>query len=150
MSEAEVNGLFAGSLGVPVGVLTGDDQICQLAEKAFPGIATVPVKQAEGQASTSTLHPHVACDLIEQAVAAAVGAGSVAPTPVPDALSLEIDFASPLAADLAGTVPGSRRLTARTLQREVDDVGELLSLVMSWYYLSSLAAQQTAALAFRR
>jgi len=150
MSEAEVNGLFAGSLGVPVGVLTGDDQICQLAEKAFPGIVTVPVKQAEGQAATSTLHPHVACDLIEQAVAAAVGAGSVAPTPVPDALSLEIDFASPLAADLAGTVPGSRRLTARTLQREVDDVGELLSLVMSWYYLSSIAAQQTAAVAYRR
>lgn len=25
MSEAEVNGLFAGSLGVPVGVLTGDE-----------------------------------------------------------------------------------------------------------------------------
>ncbi len=153
MSEAEVNGLFAGSLGVPVGVLTGDDQICQLAEKAFPGIATVPVKQAEGQASTSTLHPHVACDLIEQAVSAAVGVsdvGDVAPTPVPDQLSLEIDFASPLAADLAGTVPGSHRLTARTLQREVDDPAELLSLVMSWYYLSSLAAQQTAALAFRR
>lgn len=150
MSEAEVNGLYAGSLGVPVGVLTGDDQICQLAEKAFPGIATVPVKQAEGTASTSTLHPHVACELIEQTVARAVSAGSVAPTPVPDALSLEIDFALPLAADFAATVPGSQRLSARTLQREVDDPDELLSLVMAWYYLSSLAAQQMAALAFRR
>lgn len=150
MSEAEVNGLYAGSLGVPVGVLTGDDQICLLAEKAFPGIVTVPVKQAEGATATSTLHPHVACDLIEQAVAGAVGAGTVAPTAVPEKLSLEIDFSTPLMADLAGTVPGSRRLSARTLQRDVDDVADLLSLVMSWYYLSSIAAQQLAALAFRR
>lgn len=150
MSEAEVNGLFAGSLGVPVGVLTGDDQICQLAEKAFPGIVAVPVKQAEGTASTSTLHPSVACDLIEQAVATAVRAGGVAPVPVPDALSLEIDFATPLAADFAGTVPGSRRLAAHTLQRDVDDCDDLLSLVMSWYYLSSLAAQQMAAITFLR
>ncbi|MCA1710574.1 MAG: M55 family metallopeptidase [Actinobacteria bacterium] len=150
MSEAEVNGLFAGSLGVPVGVLTGDDQICQLAEKAFPGIVTVPVKQAEGTTATSTLHPHVACDLIERAVAGAVGAGTVAPTPVPEQLSLEIDFATPLMADLAATVVGSRRLSARTLQRDLDSVADLLSLVMSWYYLSSIAAQQSAALAFRR
>jgi D-amino peptidase len=150
MSEAEVNGLFAGSRGVPVGVLTGDDQICQLAEKAFPGIAAVAVKDAEGTASTSTLHPQVACDLIEQAVARAVTSSGVAPVEVPDELSLEIDFATPLAADLAGTVPGSRRVTAHTLQREVANVDELLSLVMSWYYLSGIAAQQSAALAFRR
>lgn len=150
MSEAEVNGLFAGGLGVPVGVLTGDDQICQLAEKAFPGIATVPVKDAHGTASTSTLHPQVACQRIEQAVAAAVGAGSVAPIAVPDELSLEIDFATPLAADMAGTVPGSRRLAPHTLQRNVDDPDELLSLVMSWYYLASIATQQMAAIAYRR
>lgn len=149
-SEAEVNGLFAGSLGVPVAVLTGDDQICQLAEKAFPGIATVTVKDAHGTAATSTLHPQVACERIEQAVREAVGRGGVAPVEVPDQLSLEIDFASQLAADLAGTVPGSRRLSARTLQRDVADPAELLSLVMCWYYLSGIAAQQAAALAFRR
>jgi D-amino peptidase len=150
MSEAEVNGLFAGSLGVPIGVLTGDDQICQRAEKAFPGITTVAVKESHGTAATSTLHPHVACERIEEAVAAAVTGGNVAPVPVPEELSLEIDFAMPLAADIAGTVPGSKRLSARTLQRNVTDPDELLSLVMSWYYLSALAAQQMAALAHRR
>jgi D-amino peptidase len=150
MSEAQVNGLYAGSLGVPVGVLTGDDQICRQAVKAFPGVTTVAVKDAEGYASVATLHPHVACERIEQAVAVAVSAGGVAPTAVPDTLSLEIDFASPLAADFAGTVPCSRRVSPRTLQRDVDSAGNLLSLIMSWYYLASLAAQQTAAVAFRR
>lgn len=150
MSEAEVNGLYAGSLGVPVGVLTGDDQICQLAEKAFPGISTVPVKDAEGFAATDTLHPTTACDRIAATVAEAVAAGGVAPLDVPDALTLEIDFSTPLGADFAACVPGSRRLGARTLQREVDSVEDLLLLTMSWYYLSSLAAQQMATLAFRR
>ncbi|MCA1711813.1 MAG: M55 family metallopeptidase [Actinobacteria bacterium] len=150
MSEAQVNGLYAGSLGVPVGVLTGDDQICELAEKAFPGITTVAVKESAGFASVDTLHPDVACERIEQAVTEAVASGRVAPLSVPDTLSLEIDFASPLAADIAATVPGSRRLGARTLQRNVDSVDDLLSLIMSWYYLAWLAAQQTAAIAFRR
>jgi D-amino peptidase len=150
MSEAEVNGLYAGSLGVPVGVLTGDDQICNLAEKAFPGITTVAVKTAEGFATTESSHPHVACDRIEAAVAAAVASWGVSPIEVPDTLSLEVDFATPLTADYAACVPGSQRLSALTLQREVDTVDELLLLVMSWYYLSSVAAQQMAALAHRR
>lgn len=150
MSEAEVNGLYAGSLGVPVAVLTGDDQICQRAEKAFPGITTVTVKDACGFTAVDTLHPSVARERIEQAVAAAVREGGVAPMPVPDSLTLEIDFASQLGADLAGTVPGTRRLSPHTLQRDVESADDLLSLVMSWYYLSSIAAQQSAALALRR
>ena len=150
MSEAEVNGLYAGSLGVPVGVLSGDDQICQLAEKAFPGIRTVTVKAAEGFAATATLHPTVACQRIQTAVSDALAAGGVTPIEVPETLTLEIDFATPLGADLAACVPGSRRLSARTLQRDVDNAEDLLLLAMSWYYLSSLAAQQTAAVAFRR
>ena len=150
MSEADVNGLYAGSLGVPVGVLTGDDQICQRAEKAFPGITTVSVKDAGGHSTVDTLHPHVACERIEQAVASAVASGDVAPMAVPDVLSLEVDFASPLMADLAASVPGTRRTSGRTLQRDVETADDLLLLVMSWYYLASLAAQQTAAIALRR
>jgi D-amino peptidase len=150
MSEAEVNGLYAGSLGVPVGVLAGDDQICQRAEKAFPGITAVVVKKADGTSAVDTLHPHVAGERIEQAVTSAVSAGSVAPVAVPDALSLEIDFASPLMADFAACTPGTRRVGARTLQRDVESCDDLLLLVMNWYYLASIAAQQVASIAFRR
>lgn len=150
MSEAEVNGLYAGWLDVPVAVLSGDDEICQQAEKAFPGIVTVPVKQAHGMSAATSLHPQVACERIEQAVAAAVVSSDAVPVPVPEELSVEVDFTTPLAADLAATVPGSRRVDALTLRRDVADPDELLSLVMSWYYLASLAAQQLAALAFRR
>ncbi|HET6793498.1 MAG TPA: M55 family metallopeptidase, partial [Acidimicrobiales bacterium] len=56
MSEGEVNGLYCASLGVPVGVLAGDDRICDIAGKAFPGVTAVEVKRAEGFSATDSLH----------------------------------------------------------------------------------------------
>ena len=151
VTEAEVNGLYAASLGVPVAVLTGDDQICGVASKAFPGVTAVEVKQAHGFSATDTLSPSVARERIEDAVRTAVGnRGELRSQPLPDRLDLEIDFALPLGADLAGTVPGSVRLAGRTLRAEARDVQELLGFVMSWYYLAMIAAQQHASLAARR
>jgi D-amino peptidase len=151
MTEAEVNALYAAWYGVPVGVLTGDDRICEVARKAFPGVTAVEVKAAHGFSATESLQPHAACERIQQAVAAATrGAGELRPQQVPDRLLLEVDFAGPLGAEMALTVPGSERVEARTLRRAVDDPDQLLSLIMAWYYLAALAAQQTAHIAFRR
>jgi len=69
MTEAEVNALYAASLGVPVGVVTGDDEICAVARKAFPGVSAVEVKTAHGFSATDSLQPAVSCELIERSVA---------------------------------------------------------------------------------
>jgi len=151
MTEAEVNGLYAASLGVPVGVVTGDDQICDVARKAFPGATVVDVKRAEGYSATDSLAPEAACTAIAEAVRAAVAAAGSLRTPaVPDELVLEVDFASPLMADFAASVPRTQRLTARTLRGSVESADDLLKLVMAWYYLAALAAQQLGMLVHRR
>ena len=151
MTEAEVNGLYAGYLGVPVGVVTGDDEICDVARKAFNGVAAVTVKTATGFSAADTLSPAAACDAIEQAVSDAVrDRGDLAPVPVPDGLTVEVDLVTPLHADFAASVPRTRRVGGRTLVGEVADADELMRLVMAWYYLAALAAQQHATLAFRR
>jgi D-amino peptidase len=143
MSEGEVNGLYCASLGVPVGVLSGDDQICAIAAKAFPGIRTVEVKRAEGFTATDSLHPTLARQRIEAAVAEAVAhADELHPPAVPEAMVLEVDFAMPVDVELAALVPGSRRIAGRTLQREVADAEELMSLIMAWYYLASVGVSQ--------
>ena len=49
ISEAELNALMAATAGVPVGLVTGDDVICAVAERAFPGVIAVPVKTALGR-----------------------------------------------------------------------------------------------------
>ena len=151
MTEAEVNGLYAASYGVPVAVVTGDDQICTTATKAFTGVATAEVKKASGWSATDSMHPQTSRDLIERTVAAAVsGTAELRPPPVPDELTLEVDFASLLGADFAASVPRSIRTSARTLRYEAADVDELIRAIMSCYYLAALAAQQTSAIAFRR
>ncbi len=151
VTEAEVNGLYAASLGVPVGVVTGDDEICAVAAKVFPGVIPVEVKKAGGFAATDTVAPQVARDLIADAVARAVrDCGELRPQPVPERLALEVDFALPLGADFAATVPGTERTSGRTVRAEARDADELIRYVMSWYYLAAHAHQQHAALAARR
>jgi D-amino peptidase len=151
MSEAEVNGLYAASLGVPIGVVTGDDEICDVARKAFAGVTAVEVKRATGWSATDSMQPTAAGEAIEAAVAAAVAsAGSLQAQQVPAELVLEVDLANPLMADYAVSVPRSQRVSALTVRGEADDVDELMRLVMAWYYLSALASQQLGALIHRR
>lgn len=151
MTEAEVNGLYASSLGVPVGVVTGDDEICDVARKAFPGVTAVEVKKAAGYSATDSLAPEAARDAIEAAVTAAVtNAGSLRALPAADQLVLEVDFTNPLMADYAASVPATQRVAALTLRGEVPTVDDLMRLVMAWYYLAALASQQLGALIHRR
>lgn len=151
VTEAEVNGLYAASLGVPVGVLTGDDEICAVAKAAFPGVETVEVKKAHGFSAADSLSPDAAAAAIEGAVARAVAAAADLSVPtVPAELVLEADLALPLGADFAGLSPGTHRLGARTLQARPASADELLGHIMTWYYLAALAAQQSATLAARR
>jgi D-amino peptidase len=151
VSEAEVNALLAGHLGVPVGLVTGDDHICDVAEKAFPGVRTVAVKLAHGFAASESTHPTVACDEIEQAAAEAVfHAANLQPLAVPGELVVEADIASQLGADYASNVPRSERVNAHTVRSHAADAPELMAVITSWYYLVALAAQQFSQIANRR
>lgn len=151
MTEAEVNAILIASYGVPVGVLTGDDQVCGVAAKAFPGVTPVEVKKASGWSATDSLQPAAARELIEASVASAVAAaGELRVQPVPDELLLEIDYSQVLGADMAMSTPRMQRVSARTLRYEAESVDELMRAIMSSYYLAALASQQMAQVAFRR
>ena len=149
VTEAEVNATYAAWLGVPVAVLTGDDEICRVAGKALPGTTAVQVKSAVGWAAAQTLSPERARARVQEAVATALAA-LPAPLPRPGAMSVEVDLAQPLLADLCATVPGTVRVAGATVQREVRDAAELLQLITAWYSLTALGAQQVAGLALRR
>lgn len=150
-TEAEVNALLAAELEVPIGVLTGDDEVCAVARKAFPGVRTVTTKLAQGFATADSMHPAAARAEIEAAVHDAVREqATLRPVSLPEVFALEVDFATPLAADLANSVPASTRLGPRTLGYQATDVAQLIRAIMAFYYLSGLAAQQWALLAQRR
>jgi len=72
ISEAELNALIAASVGVPIGLVTGDDAICAVAERTFPGVVTVSVKTALGRTAARSIHPTAARDAITAGAALAV------------------------------------------------------------------------------
>lgn len=150
-SEAEVNALLAAEHGVPVGLVTGDDQICAVAERRFPGVVTAVVKRAEGFTAADSLHPRRAQALIRAAAAEAVkNAGALRPMAIPDRLVLTAGFQTPTAAESAADVPGAERVDETTVTCAVSDPRSLMGLINLWYSTAALAARSRLPLLDRR
>lgn len=150
-SEASANALIAASVGVPVGLLVGDDVICDLGRNLFPQAVIVEVKKAEGFAAADSLHPDEACTLIRAGAAEAVrNAPKLSKPEVPAEFVLEFDFGSPFHAEFAALIPGSERIGGRTVRLPVASADLLAGAMSSVYFLASIASTQIAQIAQRR
>lgn len=141
VSEAELNALMAAAVGVPVGLVTGDDVICAVAEKAFPGVITVPVKTALGRTAARSKHPAAARQAITAGAARAVAgtmSGAIWPVPVPGELAIEAVLRLNGAAELAALVPGTERTGAGTVRYQADSPRTAMDVLIVW---SALARQ---------
>jgi D-amino peptidase len=144
ISEAELNALVAATAGVPVGLVTGDDVICAVAEKAFPGVVTVPVKTALGRTAARSRHPVAAREAIAAGAARAVAsaaAGAIRPVAIPAELVIEAELRPNGAAEMAALVPGAERVGARTVRYQAASPRAALDVLVVWsalasYYLS--------------
>jgi D-amino peptidase len=151
VSEAEVNALQAAAVGVPVGLLTGDDVICAVAAESFPGVRTVEVKVAHGHTAADSLSPSEARRLIRAAAEETVrGAGELEPLPLPERLELEIDMPSTPAAELGAQIPGVRRIADKTLAAVFETPREMLGCVLVCYQMAAEAMTSRMALFGRR
>jgi D-amino peptidase len=139
VTEAELNALAAAADGVPVGLVTGDNTICAVAEKALPGVITVQVKTAIGHTAARTRHPQAAREAIRAGAARAVAearAGRLRPAPIPDELVVEADFRPTGAAELAVCVPGSERTGSRSVRRLMANPREMVDVLTVWFSLA--------------
>lgn len=110
-AEATLYGAYAGSLGVPVLLLSGDDAMAEQCAPLFPGAEVAVVKRALGQRSARALSPARARDLIRDAASRAVRrAREIAPFRVAPPYRLELDLTSPALGDLAGAIPVAERV----------------------------------------
>src|SRR3984957_17407803 len=135
ISEAELNALLAATAGVPVGLVTGDDVICAVAERAFPGVVNVPVKTSLGRTAARSMHPVAARQAIaagaERAVAAAAS-GAIQPIPVPSELAIEVDLRLNGAAELAAKVPGTERTGTSSVRFQADSPRVAMDVLIVW------------------
>lgn len=137
MTETELNALVAGEHGVPVGLVTGDDRICALAEERLEAVRTVTVKRGHGYTVGASMHPEVAGEAIREAAAAAVdGASELEPTVEDGPFTLEVDLTDLSRAELCSLPPGVER-EGRTVRYASEDYLEVFRCLLAWSYLAA-------------
>ncbi|MFC6082753.1 M55 family metallopeptidase [Sphaerisporangium aureirubrum] len=138
--EIGLNAAMAGHLGVPVVLLSGDDNACAELRDLVPSATTVAVKQALGQAAAVALHPEVARERLRQAAADAVRRrAQVSPLTITGPLDVEVDIYSPVTVDLATLIPGvSRAEGSRTVTFTATDFADAYGLVLLLVQLATI------------
>jgi D-amino peptidase len=123
-SEASINGLYLGALGVPVGMISGDDALAEELADWFPWAERVVVKRGVSLRAADSLHPTAARELVqagarkavERATAAELGLLVLDPP-----IWLRIDFNHPGQADFVAMIPGFERHGDRGVRYEAPD-----------------------------
>jgi D-amino peptidase len=145
VTEAELNAAFAGTFGVPVGLVTGDDKACAQAAKRLPGIRTVVVKEGFGRNVAKSLHPSAAREAIRRGAAEAVAARrELSPYRPAAPFALEADLATTSCADLCGLAPGVERIGPRTVRFQTEDYREAFRCLLAWTHLGASEAPRYA------
>jgi len=112
VDEAALNAAAAGTFGVPVALVTGDNLVCADAEARFQGVVTAPVKRAIDRYATRSLTPTRAQALIRaraKEALAAVEAKRSKPYTVESPVAIELDYKVTAAAHMATLIPGVER-----------------------------------------
>ena len=115
-AEATLYGAYAGSLGVPVVLLAGDDQLQEQCEPQFPGVRCAVVKRAMGNRAARSLAPEAACARIRAAAEDAVrNRASIRPLVIEGPYRVEFDLMNVAMADVVMNVPVAERLGPRSI-----------------------------------
>jgi D-amino peptidase len=123
-SEARINAAVAGSFGVPVIFISGDQSACADARSFLPAVVAVTVKQAIGRYAASSLSPEESCAAIRAGMRGAVAAckdKKPAPFAFAKPFVLELVFTSTAKADIGSLLPGSERVDGRTVRYRHED-----------------------------
>jgi D-amino peptidase len=130
ISEGSFAAALAGSFGVPVVMVSGDDvTIAELRAQTGGTFEAAEVKKSLGFHSASTLTPAAAQALVAAKVKAALGRrGEMKPYDLGSGpFSLEISFKHYLAAEVVAYLPGVERTDAHTIRHRLRDLAEVAS-----------------------
>jgi len=114
LGEIGLSAAVANHYGARTALVTGDDAATAEASALIPGIATVTVKRALGIRAADSVHPAVACSLIEEAVPGALSSTHAGGPVFPQAVDLEVDVRLPEMMERLLLIPGSERRGPRT------------------------------------
>ena len=143
VGESGINALVLGAWGVPVGLVSGDDQLALETEAWLPWAERAIVKTAIGRRSAASVHPSVARERVRVGAEAAVrraAAGKLESLEVEPPIVLEAEYRHALEADYAALVPGVERYGDRGVRVTTDDPVTAYRAFLAGVRLAGLAA----------
>lgn len=134
VGEGGLNALYAGSLGVPVLVASGDAAFDREITALVPGIRTVVTKQAVGSMVAMLAHPDtVRARLKDQVRAALAGRALARPLSASGAVTVRLRFDTTTRADIVEVIPGVRRVDGRTVEWPASSMREAYPMIRLMY-----------------
>jgi D-amino peptidase len=124
VGESGINALVLGAWGVPVGLVTGDDELAKETAAWLPWAEQVVVKRVVSRRAAASVHPSVARDRVRDGAERAVRRAAAAELQVlvvDRPVRLEAEYANAGMADHAALVPGAERYGDRGVRVVTDD-----------------------------
>ena len=129
LGETGLNALFCGALDVPVSMVAGDTAVCLEASSLLgETLLTCALKDGLGRNAALTKTPDETAGLLKEAVKKALDAAAEGKSPVlkmETPYKAELTFHTTAQADAAGLVPGSERISGRTMVFTTEDIFEI-------------------------
>lgn len=135
-SEAGINAAIAAHFGVPVVMITGDDQIVAETKERLGSIEGVAVKRAIGFHSVETMIPSAGAELIRQhAKIALQRRAEMKPYTMKRPVAVEVSMKNYRPVELLGYLPNVERVDAHTVRfvgRDVVEVSKFLEFLTNY------------------
>ena len=138
VGEGGLNTYFAGSVGVPVLLASGDKTFSEEIKKLIP-TRTVVTKEAIGAAAAKLLHPDVVKKTLQSETKSALkDIGKAKPFAVQQGpVEFKVKVDNPVRADIAMGIPGMKRVDGYTVSYQARNMEEAYKLIRVIYkYIS--------------
>lgn len=138
VGELGLNAALAGTFGVPVVLVSGDQALAAEARALLAEVEAVVVKESVGRFSNRSLSPGEACRRIHAGAARALKVRR-SPLRLEGPFTIAVEFALGQHADQAGLTPGSTRTGGRTVSFTHGDYREVFRAFRAMYNLAATA-----------
>lgn len=136
MSESGINALIAGQFGVPVVMVSGDEQAVGEVQRLVPGVEGAVVKRSISFHAAAVMTPEASQALIRaKARAAMLRLREFKATPAAGPFRLELTYKSYTPAEMMAYLPGVERVDAHTIRfraASIVDVSRFLEFAISY------------------
>lgn len=135
--EIAVNAAYAGQMGVPVALVTGDQAAVDEAKELLGDVESAIVKEALGRYTAKLLHPSAGHERVRLAARLALErVMDFKPYVVETPATMGIEFTSSAMADVCSWIPSVEKISPRSVRFEFNDWRQGMGLMLALLWLA--------------